>query len=66
MNVLDPTKENFTQPMSVKKIVGKSEISREDYYRVLCISKDEDSELHLKRQPNPCFANNYFNVGLKA
>ena len=30
------------------------------------ISKDEDLELHLKRQPNPCFVNNYFDVALKA
>ena len=30
------------------------------------ISKDEDLELHLKRQPNSCFVNNYFDVGLKA
>ena len=37
----------------------------DDYYRALSISKDEKLELHLKRQPNSCCANNYFNVCLK-
>ena len=35
------------------------------YYKALPISKDEDLELHLKSQPNSCFVNNYFDVGLK-
>ena len=41
-------------------------ISNDFCYRVLSISKYEDLELHLKKQPNSCFANNYFDVGLKA
>ena len=49
VNVIGPTKVNFTQPVSVQEILGESEISEEDYYRALPISKDEDSELHLKR-----------------
>ena len=53
--MIDPTKDNFTQT-----------ILRDDYYRALSISKDEDLELHLKRELNPCFANNYFDIGLKA
>ena len=32
----------------------------------MSISKDEDLELHCKREPNFCFVNNYFHVGLKA
>ena len=36
-----------------------------DYYRVLSIQKDEDLELHLKRQANSCFISNYFHVGLR-
>ena len=36
------------------------------YYKALSMSKDEDLELHLKIQPNSCFVNNYFDVGLKA
>ena len=45
VNVIDPTKDNFTQPLSVKEISDESEISKEDYYKTLSISKDEDLEL---------------------
>ena len=48
VNVIDPTKDNFIQPLSVKKILDELEISMDDYYRVLSPSKDEDLELHLK------------------
>ena len=64
--MIDPTKENFTQPLSVKEILDELEISKDDYYRDLSISKDEYLELHLKREPNSCFVNNYFDVDLKA
>ena len=30
------------------------------------MSKNDDLELHLKRQPNSYFVNNYFDDGLKA
>ena len=58
--MIDPTKNNFTQPLGVKEILDEIEISKDDYYRVFSISKDEDLELYLKREPNSCF------VGLKA
>ena len=64
--MIDPTKDNFTQPLSVKEILDELEISKDDYYRALSISKNEDLELHLKREPNSCFVNNYFDIGLKA
>ena len=63
---MSSTKDNFTQSLSVKEILDELEISKDDYYRALSISKDEDLELHLKREPNSCFVNNYFDVGLKA
>ena len=66
MNVIDPTKKNFTQPLSGKEILDELAISKDDLYRVLPISKNEDLELHLKRESNSCFVNNYFDVGLKA
>ena len=65
-NVIDLTKDNFPQPLGITEFLDGLEISKDDYYRVLSISKDEDLELHLKRQPNSCFVNNYFDVGLKA
>ena len=64
--MIDLTKDNFTQPLSIKEILDELEISSDDCYRALSISKDEDLELHLKRQPNSCFINNYFDVSLKA
>ena len=51
VNVIDSTKDNFTKPLSVKKILHELEVSRDDYYRALSISKDEDLELNLKRKP---------------
>ena len=66
VNVIDPTKNNFTQPLSIEEILDELEISKDGYYKALSISKGEDLELHLKRQPNSCFVNNYFDVGLKA
>ena len=41
-------------------------VSKDDCYRALPISKDEELELHLKREPNSCVVNNYFDVSLKA
>ena len=64
--MIDPTKDNFTQPLTVKEILDESEFSKDDYYRTFSISKDEDLELHLKKEPNFCFVDNYFDVGLKA
>ena len=60
VNVTDPTKDNFTQPLSISEFLEELEISKDDYYRALSISKDEHVQLHLKRQPNSCFVNNYF------
>ena len=65
-NVIDPTKYNFIQPLSVKEILDELEISKDDYYRAFSISQDEDLELHLKRKPNSHFVNSYFDIGLKA
>ena len=41
VNVIDLTKYNCTQPLSVKKILDELEISKDDYYRDLSISKAE-------------------------
>ena len=65
VDVIDPTKDNFTQPLSVKKILDEFEIPKDDYYQDFSISKDEDLELHLERKPNSCFVTNYFDFALK-
>ena len=59
-----PKKDNFTQPLSFKEILGELEISKDDYYRSLSISEDEDIELNLKRGTDSCFVKNYFDVDL--
>ena len=64
--MIDSTKDNFTQPLSLKEILDELEISKDDYYIALSISKDEDLELHLKKESNSCFVNYYFDGGLKA
>ena len=52
--MIDPTKDNFTLPLSVKEILDELETSKYDYYRALSMSKDErDLEMHLKRESNP-------------
>ena len=51
MNVIDPTKDNFTQRLSIKEVLDELEISKGVYYRASSISKDEDLELSLKNQP---------------
>ena len=55
-----------SQPVSVKEILDELENSKDDYYRAFSVSKNEDLELRLKREPNFCFVINYFDVGLKA
>ena len=49
---MDPTKDNLTQPLSIKEILDELKIFKDDYYRAFSILNDEDLELHLKRQPN--------------
>ena len=61
-----PTKDSFTQQLSVKEILEELEISKDDYYRDFSISKDEDLGLHLKRELNSCPVNIYLDVDFKA
>ena len=64
--MIDPRKYKLTRPLSTKEILDELKISKDDYYRAFSISKNEDLALHLKMLPNSCFANNSFDVGLKA
>ena len=52
VNVIDPYKNNFTQPLNIKEILDELEISKDDYYRTLSIQQDEDLQLDLKSHPN--------------
>ena len=41
VNVTDPTKDKFTQPLSIKEILDELGISKDDYYTALSISEDQ-------------------------
>ena len=64
--MVDSTKDNFSQPLRVIEVVNVFEISKDDYYRVFSVSKDEDLGIHWKREDNSCFVYNYLEVDLKA
>ena len=49
VNMIDPTKDNFTQPLTIKETLDELEVYRDDYYRALSISTDKDLQLHLNR-----------------
>ena len=65
VNVIVSTKDSFTWSLSGKEILDELDISTDGYCRISPKSKGKNLELHLKRQPNYCFINNYFHVGLK-
>ena len=65
VNVIVSTKDSFTWSLSGKEILDELDISTDGYCRISPKSKGKNLELHLKRQPNYCFVNNYFHVGLK-
>ena len=56
--MIDLTKDNFTQPLSIKEILDELKISKDVYRRSLSTSKDENLQLHL-------IYNNHFDIGLK-
>ena len=39
--------------MNIDEVLEELEISKDDYYRALPISKGEDLKMHLKRKLNP-------------
>ena len=62
---IDPRIGKFLQLLSIPEILAELKILDDDYYRSISLSKDDGRELHLKRKPDSCFANKYFNDGLK-
>ena len=41
-------------------------ITQKKYYNALSILSDPDFQIHIKREPNACFINNFFTEGLQA
>lgn len=65
-NILHPEKEDYEKISSITEILDELDIPETEYYDALSISTDNDFQLHLKRPPNSCFINNYFDDGLRA
>ena len=65
-NIFKPQNENFEIVPNIKEILQSLRISEDGYYKVLSISDDSDFQIHLRRPPNSCFVNNYFDEGLMA
>ena len=65
-NVLNPLKADFEELPSIRNIFAGLGITEEEYYSTLTICIDTDFQIHIKREPNACFVNNYFVEGLQA
>ena len=65
-NIINPEKDHFEQVSDIKDILQEFGISEQEYYEALSTSSDADFQIHLKRPPNSCFVNNYFDEGLLA
>ena len=64
---LNPHKPSYRgDNLSISEILDELQINKEDYYKSLSISPDEDLLIHLQRPPNSYFINNYFDLGLRA
>ena len=59
-------KQNLVQPKSISEILTYLGVYVDTYYSALEISEDTDFQIHLRRSPNSCFVNNYFQLVLKA
>ena len=54
--MIDPTKHNFIQPLSVKET--KNVKSKDDYYRALPKSEDEELELDTMKSNDKAYLSN--------
>ena len=65
-NIYEPIRNDHVPPLTIEEILHNLGLSKETYYEALRISDDNDFQIHLARQPNLCFVNNYFQAGLLA
>ena len=63
--VLNPSKENYDITATEKDILDSGGVTEDEYYWALSVSSDSDFDLHLKRQVDSCFINNYFVAGIE-
>ena len=64
-NNLNPTKDDFEKVPEISEILAEFNVTEREYYSALSISNDSDFQIHLKRQLNACFINNFFSEGLQ-
>ena len=65
-NILGDDQPDYIEVPSIDSILTELELTYNEYEEFLCISPDKDQHLHLKREPDSCFVNNYFSEGLVA
>ena len=66
MKYLDSSKDRYRKDSSIDGVLLELQLTKKEYYWALSISSDNDFKLHLKRDTNSCFINNYNPVVLKA
>ena len=66
MKYLDSSKDRYRKDSSIDGVLLELQLTKKEYYWALSISSDNDFKLHLKRDTNSCFINNYNPVLLKA
>ena len=66
MKYLDSSKDRYRKDSSIDGVLLELQLTKKEYYWPLSISSDNDFKLHLKRDTNSCFINNYNPVLLKA
>ena len=62
---LDPSKHDYDSSASADDVLAMCKVSKDEYNWALSVSADSDFELHLKREVDSCFINNYFEAGIK-
>ena len=62
LNIDPVSKYQSIKPISIKETVDELKISKDNYYSVFAIPKDEDLKLYLKSQSNSCFVTNCFDI----
>ena len=63
-NILNLTKDDFEKVPEISEILAELNVTEREYCGALSISNDSGFQIHLKRQQNICFINNFFSEGL--
>ena len=56
----DNTRNNFKELVSIDSRLESLEINKYDFVQAPSISEDDSLQIHFKKEPYSCFANNYF------